>query len=1379
MSAGDAMPPRLAGPGDAAEAVVAAPAIAPDRRARLLVQVKAVVEDVAGFEIADDDVATGFTQLGLDSLMFIQIASRLQKAFATRITFRQLMGECAALDRLAEMLDRQLPPEAPPLPEAASMDTPAPPATSLPVSSPLKSMPPTLPQAPPAGRLAADGSPVHRLIEQQLQLMAAQLTLLRSSGVAATPSSVDASVPPEPVSLAASHASVPVAACNPDPESGSTNRMPTGSGNAVVPGANQESESHGGSDPPVSDTETASRQKPDTGQVTNAPSATSPSPSPIPVDYDPFAGSARPRVVSTTEPQREIWLADQLGREASLAFNLSVSLRFRGPLNVDGMRRALQQLVDRHDALRGSVGPDGESFRMTGHVEIPLPVRDLTGQAEAVRRSAIDERVRHAIESPFPLSSGPLFRAELIRVADDEHLLLLTAHHIVCDGWSWRLMVRELGALYSRDRQASRQALPEPVSFADYALAEASHEASPTHALDEAYWLSCFSGEAPVLALPTDRQRPSQRSFASAREDHVLDAALVNTLRNLSARSGASLFSILLTGFAGLLSRLSGQPEVVVGIPAAGQPLTGYDRLVGHCVNLLPLCLDVDPRRPFDRSVDLVQNTLIDALEHQRYTFATLLKKLRLKRDPSRMPLVSALFNLDLPLDREGASFHGLVMEFESNPRAYEAFELFMNVAHHHGALRLECQYNRDLYDAESVRCWLRAFETLLRAAVVQETAEFGSLPLVDALAQAELASLQPAPVAFDRQRRVHEHFEEQCDRTPDRIAVRFGPVMCSYAELEERANRIANLLRGYGVCRGSLVGLAVERGVDMLAALLGVLKAGAGYVPMDPRFPPDRLTYMAADADLAILLTTRELASRFDLGGRPVLALDDLAAALASAASDRIGRDHEAAAPEGIAHVIYTSGSTGRPKGVMVPHRSVANFLGAMQGRPGLSPDDRLLAVTTLSFDIAVLELLLPLSVGAEVVLADHETAGDGVALAALLVASRATVMQATPSTWRLLLDSGWSGRPGFTALCGGEPMPADLARQLLARGVELWNLYGPTETTVWSTCAHIHAPAPGEMPDIHIGRPIDNTTVWVLDPCGQPCPPGVPGEIHIGGDGVTLGYHGRPELTAERFIADRFASQAALAGCAVPARLYRTGDRGRWRHDGVLKHEGRMDAQIKLRGYRIEPGEIEANLASRDEIGSALVIVREDRPNDQRLVAYVVARPGGLVDESALRSHLRNVVPAYMVPQHFIVLDALPLLPNGKVDRNALPPPGVGQPGMDVQHGAATTAVIADPRVHYLIGIWSELLGMPAAADDNFFDLGGHSMLAVQMVNRVARDTGVRIKLIRLAAATLAQVAADLPVTPTAQASPGVGVRIGNGLKRLLGLAAGETRH
>ncbi|GAA3923150.1 hypothetical protein GCM10022229_16250 [Luteimonas lutimaris] len=1029
------------------------------------------------------------------------------------------------------------------------------------------------------------------------------------------------------------------------------------------------------------------------------------------MDYDPFAGGELLRVVPTTEPQREVWLADRLGEDASLAFNESVSLRLRGTLDAAALESALLELVNRHDVLRASFGPDGETLCVLEDAGFALAHRDFSGPDAAAREAAVAERLRLAVETPFALDSGSPFRAELLRLSAEEHVLVLTAHHIVCDGWSWWVLVRELSALYAQDVGAGAATLPAPESFADYALAEATQPATRQYAEDEGYWLSRFVEEAPVLDLPTDRPRPAQRTFASRREDYVLDATLVSAIRAMGARRGTSLFATLLAGFAATLSRLTAQADVVIGIPAAGQSVDGHDDLVGHCVNLLPLRCDVPPAQPFTQTLDALQVTLLDAIEHQRYTFGTLLKKLRVRRDPSRLPLVSVMFNIDQALDQQATAFPGLSLDFQSNPRSCENFELFINAVQAHGELRLECQYNTDLFDRATIVRWMQAYESLLRGAVAAVDTPLGRLPLLPPAELQALAALQPPRTPYPAERGMHELFELQCDRAPERIALRYRDQALTYAQLEARANRIASLLRARGVHAGALVGLAVDRGVDMLAAQLAILKTGAGYVPLDPAFPQERLAYMVGDAGLAALVTQRSHADRFDLRGRPVLALDALADELAQASAER---ETQRIDPESIAYVIYTSGSTGKPKGVQVPHRGVTNFIASMEQRPGMGADDRLVAVTTLSFDIAVLELFLPLSVGAEVILADRETAMDGELLSMLLRERGATLMQATPATWRVLIDAGWQGGQDFRVLCGGEPLPPDLARALLARCGQLWNLYGPTETTVWSTCARVEDPARG----ISIGTPIANTTVWIVDAQGQPCPLGVPGELCIGGDGVTLGYLGRADLTAERFIADPFSDRPG-------AKLYRTGDRARWRSDGTLEHLGRLDFQVKVRGYRIELGEIEAALAACPGVAQSLVLVREDRPGDVRLVGYAVAQPGAKPIERETLDLLKRALPEYMVPQHIVMLDAMPLLPNGKVDRKALPAPDLDARSEDmVPPRNDTERAIAK--------LMAQVLGQPAVGiHDNFFSLGGHSLLAAQLTSRLNRELGAALTL------------------------------------------------
>lgn len=1075
-----------------------------------------------------------------------------------------------------------------------------------------------------------------------------------------------------------------------------------------------------------------------------------------PVAYDPFAGGELARVVPTTEPQREIWLGDQLGHEASLSFNLSVSIRLRGVLDVAALKAALRELVARNDSMRMAFSPDGELLCVRRDVDIDIPLTDLSLLPDAAGRQAVlDGRLRATVETPFDLARDPLLRADLLRFSHDDHLLLLSSHHIACDGWSWWVIVRELGALYASHRGVQAPTLAPAPSFADYALGRASGGDAEAIAQAEEYWVRRFGDDVPVLDLPCDRARPAIRTFAAGYACRMLDAGLVAGIRQMGARRSASLFATMLAGFSTLLSRLSGQSRLVVGIPAAGQALDDNERLVGHCVNTLPLLFDIDHAVSFDAAIDASQDTLLDALDHQKCTFGSLLKKLHVQRDPARMPLVPVLFNIDQAMDDMGDVFPGLSMEFQDNPRTHDIFEMFLNAAQVRDGIRLECHYNSDLFDAATVQRWLEAYETLMREAVAGHAGAIGGLALAGGSAMRELLSLQSPQVDFDLDARVHELFERQCDRTPDRIAVRHGDATLTYAALDVRANRIAHLLRRHGIGRGDLVGVSVDRHPDLLAALLGILKSGAGYVPLDPAFPQERLAYMAEDAALAALVAGSAQAPRFDLGGRPVLEIDRIGDALAREPQTRPGRDDRAALAQSPAYVIYTSGSTGKPKGVQVPHVAVANFLLSMQQEPGLGIDDRLLAVTTTSFDIAVLELYLPLGVGAEVVLADREDAMDGVRLARLIERHAITVMQATPATWRLLVDCGWQGRAGFKALCGGEPLPSDLAMQLLSRCGELWNMYGPTETTVWSTCAKVSMGADDAAPDIHIGRPIANTSVWVLDERGQACPVGVAGELCIGGAGVTLGYLGRAELTAEKFIADPLSTYDAAAWGGSPM-LYRTGDRGRWRGDGVLEHQGRLDFQVKVRGYRIELGEIEQTLLAAPGVARAVVIVREDQPGDVRIVAYVVAADGTMPADRALLDHLRASLPAYMVPQHLVRLDAIPLLPNGKIDRKALPLPvarGADEP-------AARAKVATGPRspaVDYLASVWAAVLGAEAGPDDNFFDLGGHSMLAVKMANRVQQDTGVRLNLLMLASSTLGQLAETLPVPSTGGVAAG----------------------
>ena len=1057
------------------------------------------------------------------------------------------------------------------------------------------------------------------------------------------------------------------------------------------------------------------------------------------VDYDPFAQAALARVVPVTEPQREVWLADKLGTEGSLAFNESVSVHLRGALDAEALAAAVRQLAQRHESLRATLSPNGDELCIAEGFSLELEHRDLSAMDEAGREAAVQARQQAAVETPFDLEQGPLVRAELLVLSAQEHVLLINAHHIVCDGWSFGVLVSDLAALYAERTGQGASALPPPVSFADYAWSRAGMSQAVQSEDDERYWLSRFSDIPSNLDLPTDRPRPRFRGFRAGREDVLLDAALVASLRKLGARNGASLFATMFTGFSTLMRRLSGQSDVVVGIAAAGQSLEGCGALVGHCVNILPVRTDAMPGESFASVLAHTGSTLLDAFEHQQYTFGTLLQKLSIPRDPGRLPLVSVLFNLDQSID-DAVRFPGLEFDVRANARSYENFELFVNAVPENGGLRLECQYSSDLFDAVTVRRWLGLMETMLRSAVDNPDAGWDALEWLSSGEAEAIETLQPAPSIYDTQWLVHQRFEARAADTPDAAAVTFGDRSVTYAMLDGRANAIAHALRERGVGRGALVGVCVHRSPDLLAATLGILKAGGAFVPLDPTYPADRLNYMVGDANLAALLTEDGLASGIDVPPERVLAIDTALDADAWRRTDALPADERSADAESPAYVIYTSGSTGKPKGVVVPHRALVNHLTSMAVKPGLSSSDSLVAVTTTSFDISILELFLPLVTGARIVLAGRDDVRDGMALRRLVEDSGATVMQATPSGWRVLIDAGWEGGRRFKALCGGEGLPPELVPALLPRVGELWNMYGPTETTIWSTCARIDDAAGGTP----IGTPIANTTVRVLDEQGRQCPIGVPGELWIGGDGVTLGYLNRPELTDERFVVDPWAARDG-------ARMYRTGDRGRWRNDGRLEHLGRLDFQVKVRGYRIELGEIESNLAAAPGVGQCVVMAREDRPGDVRLVGYVVPASGEAVDEAAVLERLRAALPDYMVLQHLVQLPALPLTLNGKVDRKALPAP---------DFGAARAATRIAPRndlERSVAAIMESVLALPdIGIDDDFFALGGHSLLAAQLTSRLNRELGVGLTMRALFdAPTVARLAALIAEQPEGAAA------------------------
>ncbi len=1042
-----------------------------------------------------------------------------------------------------------------------------------------------------------------------------------------------------------------------------------------------------------------------------------------------FPPRLNPDLAPLTMQQQRAWFMENL-QPGTPAFHLPSAHRLCGRLDEAAFERAFALLLARHPALRTVIAvEDGEPVqRVLPEVPAPLfPAQDLSQMPAAECEAWLERRLAALAAQPFDLTAGPLWRAQVFRLSPSEHLVFFMAHQIVWDGASFELFCRDMAALYAACSQ--EQPVPDSVpaaSLGDFASWQREWLQGGDAAAQLAHWKQLLQGGLEPLELPADRARPAVPSGQAGSVWIDLTRAEADQLQALAHRAGTTPFTALLALFAALLQRMTQRQDLVIGTPAVGRR-PGLEAVLGSFANTLPLRLHVDPKLPLLALIEATRDAVKTAVRHADLPFEHLVRELDLPRDASRSPVCQVAFSYQ-DLRGRPTQWGALQYRPHATQPAAVAEDVVLAFAEHDEGLRGTLTYNADVFVAGSMALLGERFAHLVRLALDMPELAVESATAPSLGEQMRMKAWNATDAAYDRSATVGRLLEAFLGEpgAPARTAVTSGTDVLSYAQLHGRAEQLARALQARGIGRGRLVGLCVDRGVDMLVAQLAVLKSGAGYVPLDPAYPADRLAYMAEHSQLAALVTHSTLADTVPWPREHSLWLDADQAAIAAQPTGPLAADELLdAQPQDPAYVIYTSGSTGKPKGVAVPHGAVVNFLLSMQREPGLGRDDCLVAVTTLSFDIAVLELLLPLVCGAHVVLASREQVIDGVQLKNLLQAHQASVMQATPATWRMLIEAGWQGTPTFKALIGGEALPMDLAQQLLQRCGQLWNMYGPTETTVWSTCTRVQQPEAG----ISIGRPIANTQVHILDEQLHVTPIGVSGEIWIGGEGVTLGYLHRPELTAERFIDDPFSPGS---------KLYRTGDKGRWRHDGHLEHLGRLDFQVKVRGYRIELGEIEAALATHPEVGRCVVITREDQPGDVRLVAYVVPRTQ-MPAAAEIKEHLSRSLPQYMLPQHVVALEAVPLLPNGKVDRKGLPAP------RDEERAGAGFAAPRTEAERAIAAIWSELLGIARiGTSDNFFDLGGHSLLAMRAVTMIEARLGRSLQVRRFIFETLGQLAA-----------------------------------
>lgn len=1033
-----------------------------------------------------------------------------------------------------------------------------------------------------------------------------------------------------------------------------------------------------------------------------------------------------------TEAQQEVWISCLLGGDDfNRSYNLSVSLSLSGFLNQPNLERSLQDLIDRHESLRSTFSSDGTQVCIYKKSGLNLHFEDLSAYSESRKGTLLDNYIKKDVNTAFDLLNGPLYNLSLFKLSANKHALIFTIHHIICDGWSMGIFLKELGDIYSAHETGKASVLPEAVSFHTYALEQKEFSKSEAYEQIEQFWTDQFKDGVPILEVPTDFPRPAIRTSRSQRDDFALNPELVSEIKALSNRARCGLSITLRAIFEILLYKISGTDDIVLGLPAAGQAVTDHQHLISHCVNLLPLRSTLKGDLTFNEYLKQRKLATLDAYDHQQFTFGSLLKKLNIPRDASRVPLVPVVFSTDM--ETQGfIKMEELEYELISNKRDFENFELFVNATNPGGVFKLEWSYNTQLFKAETIRTMMEDFESLLSVIVKDPEIRINEILLgVSEEIKEKLSGWNNTEISYPKDVPLHQLISRTALKHPGKTAIWYQNKGITYKELDIQANQLARYLIDHQVKIGDKIALALDRSIDLVVCLLAIMKSGAAYIPVDPEYPEKRIEHMLLDSSVKLLMTSGELKGKFIINDLSEIILDDI--------RDQLQK-YSVEDPEveikgsDLAYVLYTSGSTGKPKGIAIEHHSLVNFLCSMRKKPGIKTGDKLLAVTTISFDISGLEIYLPLLAGAELLLTDPEIARDGRELLDLIRSEKVTILQATPSAWRMLLLSGWEEPLRLKALCGGEALSKELAGQLLSKCSELWNMYGPTETTIWSTIKQVL----NTDDPITIGRPIDNTKIYILNQNLKQVPPGTTGNIYIAGEGLARAYLNQPELTAKSFVDNPFTQEK-------DSKMYFTGDLGKFMPDGEIQCFGRIDNQVKIRGYRIELGAIEDALSHLDGIKESTVQDREDRPGDERLVAYIVADlPGnsagqdsGLTnninfqaEQTAIwKEGLKEILPDYMIPGDFVILDSIPLLPNGKIDRNALPKPGL------IPEKRKKKAMPGTEIEKLIAQIWSEFLGVESiGTDDDFFELGGHSLIAVQVMIRLEKETSYKLPLTTL---------------------------------------------
>ncbi|MES2299306.1 MAG: amino acid adenylation domain-containing protein, partial [Pseudomonadota bacterium] len=1015
-----------------------------------------------------------------------------------------------------------------------------------------------------------------------------------------------------------------------------------------------------------------------------------------------IAPAARDGALPLSFAQERLWFLDQLDHAAGVAYHMPAALRLKGTLDKPALREALDRIVARHEVLRTRFGSaKGEAVQLIADADcgFELGERDLGDLSGHERENAVSMAGTDEALRPFDLAAGPLVRGQLLRLGDDEHILLVTQHHIISDAWSIGILVRELSTLYGAFSQGrSDPLLPLPIQYADFALWQRGALQGETLAAQSAFWKAQLDGAPALLELPTDRARPALQSHEGASIDFTLPSELSTRLRALGQGKGATLFMTLLSAWAALLSRMSGQQDVVIGTPVANRRRAELEGLIGFFVNTLALRVRVDETMDVAQLLAQVKATSVAAFDHQDLPFEQVVDAVQPTRSTSHTPLFQVLFSMDNTPAGSVLHLPGLCISEIEQATTSSQFDLVLAMSETGDTLSARLSYATALFDADTVARLAGHFQTLLAGMADDESRLVLDLPMLSPAERVQLLeTFNDTAVGYAGELLMHQLFEAQAASSPDAIALEFEQHKLSYRELNRRANQLAHHLLALGVKPDQCVAICIDRSLEMVVALLAVLKAGAAYVPLDPAYPAERLAFMLGDCAPVAMLTLDSQAGR-PLTTAPLVLLD--------ADAERIGAQSEhnpdvgalGLSSEHLAYVIYTSGSTGQPKGVMNHHAGLRNLVRTQIGTYGIGPDSRVLQFVSLSFDVCVSEISVALCSGACLVVARAAALLPGPELLATLDDYRITHVSLPAAALAALPSQARLGHVE-ALIVGGEALPPALARHWSAQ-CKVFNAYGPTEATV---CTLNYEYRERQLASVPIGRPMANTRVYILDGRGQPVPLGVTGEIYLGGVQVARGYLNRPQLSVERFVPDRFDGGEG-------ARLYRTGDLGRWMADGNVVYVGRNDTQVKIRGFRIELGEIEARLAACDGVREALVLARADADGDKRLVAYVVAQDGAQPTAESLRAALAQGLAEHMVPSAYVVCEKFPLTPNGKLDHEALPAPARAVGRSYVAPRSAVEETIC--------AIWAALLKTDqVGVNDNFFELGGHSLLLVKL--------------------------------------------------------------